>query len=339
MKMLRKYRLLILLALSCLSAWQAYAGFDLLFSNVDKGGEYWVLTGPLLLFMCTGMGFICSLIETKCKSDFSKRLWGGYFVFLGLTVIVGLLFHIAMSPLQKFYSPWYASLICVSLITIQACILIAVCFSYWGSDSGWNDNSQLNKLGIKAKCLGSFWTITKFLAAVASSILVILASGILLMLWSCTPPSIENLAHRFPAEKDDLEQILQMSDADSQLAVIDPNWLELRDGDRFLTWDKRSGISEDRWNLYRKIFRRHGITQGIRRNKKYGDAFIIVKSFGLLDNGYSNGYLYCSGDIDSYYPPCLLHQERGMEPREGNDHAYSFIRVSDHWYAFSDGPS
>jgi hypothetical protein len=97
-------------------------------------------------------------------------------------------------------------------------------------------------------------------------------------------------------------------------------------------------MTAERWNEYRRIFKRNRITQGIRRSQPNGDAFIIVKSVGLLDNGYSNGYLYCVPGPKHPYKPCSSKETNGSQPSTGNDEAYSFIKLTDRWYAYSEGP-
>jgi hypothetical protein len=165
------------------------------------------------------------------------------------------------------------------------------------------------------------------------------ASGILLLMWSCTPPSLETLQRRFPKQRKDLETILAMSNQDSQLLRIDPDWLATASA-QYMQYDKASGITEKRWNEYRRLFSRNNITQGIQRVPDSDDAFILVKSEGLLNRGFSNGYLYCGARPVHRYPPCTRSSESGSHEFEGpGDEGYSFIKLDGGWYAFSDGPS
>lgn len=180
--------------------------------------------------------------------------------------------------------------------------------------------------------------VLKLIGIAVGSLVAILATGLLLLLWSCAPPSLSTLANRFPSQEHDLETLITMSDQDSQLGVIDPDWLETQDGHQYLTYDPASGITAERWEAYRRIFRRNGIAQGIRRYPKRGDAFVIVKSEGLLDRGHSNGFLYCGPGPTHSYPPCSSNELHGEHPYSPREEAYSFIKVADHWYVFSDGP-
>lgn len=180
-------------------------------------------------------------------------------------------------------------------------------------------------------------SVLKVMGIIAGGIVAILATGLLLILWSCTPPSLNTLAKRFPSQQHDLESLIKMSNQDSQLSVIDPSWLMTQDGHQYLGYDPATRITQERWEAYRRIYGKDGITQGIRRYKE-GDAFIIIKSEGILDNGYSNGYLYCGPGPMHTYPPCSSNQSRGKHPYSAGSEAYSFIKVADHWYVYSQGP-
>src|ERR1700739_3101112 len=116
--------------------------------------------------------------------------------------------------------------------------------------------------------------VLKVMAIIAGSIVAVLATGLLLLLWSCTPPSLNTLVERFPDQQHDLETLITMSNQDSELLVIDPGWIETSDYHQYLSYDPASGITAARWEDYRRIFRRDGFTQGIRRYSKRGDTFI-----------------------------------------------------------------
>ncbi len=157
-------------------------------------------------------------------------------------------------------------------------------------------------------------------------------------MWSCEPPSLATLKSRFPQQRRDLETIVSMSDHDVQLTRIDPTWLMTRDH-QYLQYSPETGITQERWDEYRRLFARNDITQGIERDPESGDAFILVKSVGLLDSGSSNGYLYCGPGPKHRYPPCSSSQVVGEHPYAPGDEAYSYRKLADRWYAYSEGPS
>jgi hypothetical protein len=132
--------------------------------------------------------------------------------------------------------------------------------------------------------------------------------------------------------------IVSMSDHDAQLIRIDPDWL-LTANHRYLAYSPETGSTLERWDEYRHRFARNGISQGIQRDPASRDAFILVKSVGLLNRGTSNGYLYCGPGPTHRYPPCSLSQPAGDHPYSPGDEAYSYRKLADGWYAFSEGPS
>ena len=170
------------------------------------------------------------------------------------------------------------------------------------------------------------------------SFIVILIAGLALLMYSCEPPSLSTLERRFPRQRHDLETIVSMSNHDAQLLRIDPNWFMTRDH-QYLSYSPDTGITEARWNEYRRLFSENGIAQGIQRDLDSGDAFIIVDSVGILNRGHSNGYLYCGAGASHRYLPCYSNQSHGEHPYKPGDEAYSFRKLADRWYAYSEGPS
>lgn len=132
--------------------------------------------------------------------------------------------------------------------------------------------------------------------------------------------------------------IVSMSDQDAQLIRIDPNWLMTADH-QYQSYSPDAGITLERWNEYRRLFARNDITQGIQRDPASRDAFILVKSVGLLNRGTSNGFLYCGPGPKHRYPPCSLSQAEGEHPYSRGSEEYSYRKLADRWYAFSQGPS
>ncbi len=189
---------------------------------------------------------------------------------------------------------------------------------------------------------GGWRRALRVLGIATTSILATIAGAILLLMWSCQPPSIETLQRRFPKQRADLETILAMSNQDTHMLRIDPTWLMNDTSGQFLQYDPKAGISLERWNEYRRIFSRDGITQGIQRESGSDDAFIIVDSEGLLNDGISNGYLFCGARPVHRYAPCTSSSAKGSHQFSGvgsNDEGYSFLKLDGGWYAVSFGPS
>ena len=190
---------------------------------------------------------------------------------------------------------------------------------------------RLRKL-VRLFLVGPAWLISGLVA-----LLAVLFGASLLLMWSCEPPSLHTLARRFPRQRGELETIVAMSEHDAQLTRIDPTWLMTRDH-QYLAYSPETGITEQRWDEYRSLFAHNGITQGIQRDPETGDAFIIVGSFGILENGYSNGYLYCGPGPTHRYAPCSASRAFGEHPYTPGDEEYSYRKLADRWFAYSEGP-
>jgi hypothetical protein len=339
-----KHRLWYLSILVAIAAWQAYTAFDQLFMLPSKemakqSNEVWFLFGPISLFVASALGLLFALGAVITKHPTGKKFWSTLLWVPTAWLAAGALAFLFSDWFgQSFYSSplehiWHFVIIAAPMIL--SAVLLADAARIARSTPGVVPSEP--SVGWR-RPLGTGARVAGWLTLAAGSVLLVLASALALLIASCTPPSIESLARRFPSERGDLETIIRMSDQDAGLSVIDPNWLQLRDGPQFSAFDPKSGITEARWDEYRRIFLRHDITQGIRRYQPNGDAFIIVKSEGILDNGYSNGFLYCGPGPEHSFPPCSSKQEGGIHPYRVGDEAYSFIRLSDRWYAFSQGP-
>lgn len=341
-----KQRIGYLSIIVAFAAWQAYVAFDHLFAltiqEMEDGGSllwYWFITGPISLFLASALGLLFALLAGITKHPMGKKFWSISLWVLTAWLAAGALVFLSLdlfghglhsSPLEH---TWHFLGIALPML-LSASLLGSVAYMVRNTPCALPSEPRPKW----KRLLGTGTRVIGWLSLAAGSLLAVVASALALLLFSCTPPSLESLARRFPSERKDLETIIWMSDQDSELAVIDPGWLQPRNGPEFVSFDPKAGITEARWDEYRRIFRRDDITQGIRRYQAGGDAFIIVKSEGILDNGYSNGFLYCGPGPEHSYPPCSSKLERGDHPYSQGDEAYSFIKLSDRLYAFSQGP-
>ena len=186
--------------------------------------------------------------------------------------------------------------------------------------------------------------IVLWIIAIGSACGFVLGSFTTFLFWQPDPPSLPKLAKSFPERRQTLTEILNMSNLDQQYLRIDPTFI-YSDAGEFMWGDVNSPLAKDRWNQYRGLFSRAHLDQGITRDPG-GDVFFMAGSVGLLNRGYSTGYLFCKdpgspSSQNSRFEPCTLPpQDSGSrifqaEPRV---EAYSFKRLADHWYVFSQGP-
>ena len=107
------------------------------------------------------------------------------------------------------------------------------------------------------------------------------------------PPDLK-MEQMFFANKDSFEVIVKMSEEDSKVIRIDPDFT-LVSGEGLSTDTGNVGFSNQRWNEYKNLFKKVGLQKGIVRGEDGSVAFIAF-SKGLAVSGISKGYLYSTVD-------------------------------------------
>jgi hypothetical protein len=178
----------------------------------------------------------------------------------------------------------------------------------------------------------------------------LLLSLLIVFFWLEEPPSLPTLAKHFAERRPTLEQIIAMSDQDKYFFRIDPTFVDydFTQGNmngKAVVGPAAAKMPPARLQNYRALFARAKLNQGFQRQQD-GDMYFMAGSFGILDNGYTTGYLYCRdpGSVSSQssgYEPCRSatidhgsQNESITPPRQ----AYSFQKVADHWFVFEEGP-
>lgn len=346
---LRRAALLALLVLAGLLFYCKLAEFfDLCASEVyGRSGWVWLVAGPFAFFAFVAIGSVFAWIGAGRRAGPLKHVSK-----IAVSISAA---SLAIGVLVTAYLEWVTNALRLTpreraedLLTIIAPMVIGAWLLFCAlrdmrgdraQASGDDGHSLDSRPGLR-RPIRTFLGWVGALTTAGGIVLAVLASSILLLLSGCEPPSVQSLARQFPLRQKTLEQIVSMSDQDSQLAVIDPTWLELPNGAPTYS-AATAGISQSRWEEYRRIFRSAGIDQGIRRyGGPKGDAFIIVRSIGILDNGYSTGYLLCApGTEHNWAQVCNSSETHGVYPySRGADEGYEFIKLTDRWYAYKEGP-
>lgn len=175
--------------------------------------------------------------------------------------------------------------------------------------------------------------ITRILLIAIGCVLlfVLLLTGF--MFWFSTPPSDASLERRFYKHRADLQQIVKMAEQDAQMERIATDFTRNAD------WDteplKQRGISDQRWNLYREIFRRADVPTGTWKDKNSNDILIGVWAFGLAIAAKTVGYVHCgkpSAGIVNLYRPCLERKESGKINEK--DDFIRYKQIEPDWYIY-----
>ena len=145
-------------------------------------------------------------------------------------------------------------------------------------------------------------------------------------------PSDEALRSRFIAHRTDFEKLVVMANEDSQLTRIAPNFTWLKND---VSWPRKNvGISQQRWNEYRQIFRRVGASDGIEKGKNPNRVIFPIVYGGLVPSGFTKGLIYSQSPLS----PILSSLDKRPPDKywTGSDHSHVLVYkpIEDHWYIY-----
>lgn len=145
-------------------------------------------------------------------------------------------------------------------------------------------------------------------------------------------PSDEALRALYFAHRVDLSKLVAMANEDKHLTRIAPDFTWLNDN---VAWPRKDvGISEDRWNDYRRLFQSVGAMKGIAKGADPNRIIFPIVSVGLVPAGYEKGLVYSQAPLS----PVLKSLDR-TPPKElfdGPDHTHvlAYEPIEDHWYIY-----
>jgi hypothetical protein len=250
------------MSIVAIAAWQLYASFDHFFvltaqEMENRNHEVWFFTGPISLFLASASGLLFAFVAATTKHPKGKKFWSALLWVPTVWLLVGASMFCYLDwfgrGLHSSFSEhiWHCFIIALPMFS-AATILGGTALIVRKTQSVLPPESSAGWRGT----LATGARMVAWLSLAAGSLLAVFTSALVLLMVSCAPPSLSTLARRFPSERQDLETIIHMSDQDSGLSVIDPSWLQVRNGPQFLAFDPKAGITEARWDEYRRIFRR-----------------------------------------------------------------------------------
>jgi hypothetical protein len=154
--------------------------------------------------------------------------------------------------------------------------------------------------------------------------------------WAWSAPSDEALTKQFNKHRGELETLVAMTEQDSAVSLIAYDFIDRRDTGAWPRPKSEWGITEDRWNEYRALFRKIGLGRELIKDEQ-GNIYFMFHSDGSVVTGSSKGLVYCpkAEATESRYLPCIEQRDSGKSGDEkGNGSQYH--RLSEHWYIYSD---
>jgi hypothetical protein len=149
--------------------------------------------------------------------------------------------------------------------------------------------------------------------------------------WAWSAPSDETLAKLFNQHRSDLESLVSMSREDYSVRRIANDFIWPQDPEA-----SSANLPEGRWNDYRTLFRKAGLTAGLQKDS-HGNVYFIAHTEGTVVSGGSKGLVYCEktqGSSSDFLPCTEQHDSGKFEDVKGRGSQYH--RLTDHWYVYSD---
>jgi hypothetical protein len=154
----------------------------------------------------------------------------------------------------------------------------------------------------------------------------------LTLISGCGVPSDSKLRDKFSRERSSLVELVQMSNEDEHVSLIMPNFTYL---DTDTSWPRKDiGFSKERWNEYRRMFRKLGINGGLVRRTDYYPSTVFIVAYasgGVLGSSYK-GYVYSPQPLSPVVSSLdAFPQERYLKAK---GHAIEFEKLEDGWYLY-----
>ena len=123
-----------------------------------------------------------------------------------------------------------------------------------------------------------------------------------------------------------------MANEDGHLARIAPDFTWLDDD---FAWPRKNvGISEQRWNEYRQIFRRAGTPDGIIMGTNPTRIIFPILSGGLVPAGFTKGLVYSQTSLSPVLKSLDEKPSNGFFDGPDRSHVLVYKQIENHWYIY-----
>jgi len=158
-----------------------------------------------------------------------------------------------------------------------------------------------------------------------------------LLMWSCTPPSDACLNRRFLRHRSEFDVLAHMSQEDVNNVRVADDFTRLKNDWSWPRPESQWGITQSRWDEYRRLFKTVGVTKGWEKDEM-GNVYFIAHTHGLSIGGGSKGFVHCfsSADPVKVFLPCAEQKDRGKFEDNTKSSGYSYRRIALDWYIFEE---
>ena len=144
-------------------------------------------------------------------------------------------------------------------------------------------------------------------------------------------PSDAQLKQEFIRHRGDFEKLVRMSNEDRHVIGIASDFTMLdTDG----SWPRENiGFSQERWNAYRALFQRLGISGGISTHADYPSCdscvLFLISGIGIVPSGSGKGIVHSSKPLSP-----IRNSLDQFRIKESNQDVFTFEPIAPNWYLF-----
>jgi hypothetical protein len=167
---------------------------------------------------------------------------------------------------------------------------------------------------------------------------LVIVATIATLFWAISPhePSDQALEQQFYRNRPDLERLVAMLAEDPQMIRIAPSFLLPRDSSTWNRPDVHWSITQARWDLYRSLFDRAGIADGVVSNATSNEVILLVYTWGIVPAGVSVGYIHCGEPNNgnaATEPACIERKDSGEGMYgKSTSYGYRYKKITGDWF-------
>ncbi len=140
-------------------------------------------------------------------------------------------------------------------------------------------------------------------------------------------PSDEELTSVFRLKKSSFEELRGMAASDRHLVRVTIDFTRLEDDWSWPRPPGKIGLTPERWERYRELFRETGVWAGIKRATDPDTIFFVASAQGLATGGSEKGYAFSTAALSP-----VLSSLDGRPDLKSN--RLRFKPLGDGWYLY-----
>ncbi len=155
---------------------------------------------------------------------------------------------------------------------------------------------------------------------------------VLLLMWSCAAPSDASLTRRFQHHRSELETLVRMSQEDANVIRVADGFTRVKGDWNWPRPQSEWGITPERWDQYRQLFDKVGLSAGLEKDEG-GNVYFIVHTEGFVTHAADKGLVFCGrAGPENVFLPCAEQRAEGELGQHDGHEGNAYYRLTDNWY-------